>query len=77
MSLGDRLQNHLRDEQQGMLYDILFALVWVSLVSALFQFVFVTGPTWAYYLFMLCGIPAYFGFFWSLRVAKAQQDNIT
>lgn len=73
MSLGDRLQNHLRDNRQGMVHDALFALGWVGFISILFDFVFVSAPTWAYYLFLLSGVPAYFGFFWSLEIAKAQQ----
>ena len=72
MTLGDRLRDQLAGNSQGMLYDLLFAVVWVTLISALFEFVFTTAPTWAYYMFMLSGIPAYFGFFWSLEVAKAQ-----
>ena len=75
MSLGDKLQNHLRDNTRGMLYDVLFAVVWVTFISMLFEFIFLSAPMWAYYMFMLAGVPAYFGFFWSLRVAKAQQDT--
>jgi hypothetical protein len=73
MSLADKIRNHIRDNSQGMLYDVLFAVVWVSFISMLFDFVFISAPTWAYYLFLLCGIPAYFGFFWSLEIAKAQR----
>jgi len=75
MSLADRLTNHLREEKRGILHDALFALVWVTLISALFEFIFVTAPTWAYYLFMFCGIPAYFGFFISLDMALAQAES--
>lgn len=73
MSFGDRLQNHLRDNKRGMLHDVVFALVWVTFISMLFEFIFLSAPTWAYYMFMLSGIPAYFGFFWSLDMARAQQ----
>lgn len=75
MSLGDRLQEHFSDNSQGMLYDLLFAVAWATFISMLFRFIFVSAPTWAYYLFMLCGIPAYFGFFWSLEMARAQQQE--
>jgi len=75
MGLDDRLQEHLDENKRGMLYDVLFAVVWVTFISMLFEFVFLSAPTWAYYMFMLAGIPAYFGFFWSLRVAKAQQES--
>lgn len=73
MSLGDRLREQVTGNSQGMLYDLLFAVVWVTFISMLFEYIFVTAPTWAYYMFMLCGIPAYFGFFLSLEMARAQQ----
>ncbi len=54
-----------------MVADLAFAVVWVTVVSLLFEVV--DGPQWAYYLFMLAGVGAYFAFFWSLRVAREQQ----
>ncbi len=53
-----------------MLYDFVFAVAWVAFVSFLFDVVFTSAPTWAFYMFMLAGIPAYFGFFWSFELAK-------
>ncbi|PSP89055.1 hypothetical protein BRC87_08185 [Halobacteriales archaeon QS_4_66_20] len=70
MSLDDRLRQHVREHKSGMLYDLMFAVVWVALVGFLFDFVFVGAPRWAFYMFMLAGIPAYFGFFWSLELAR-------
>jgi len=72
-SVADRLRSHVSEHQTGMIQDLAFALAWVALVSLLFDFVFTSAPTWAYYLFMLAGIPAYFGFFISLEMARAQQ----
>ena len=72
MSLADRLRDHASEHRQGMLYDLVFAVVWVGVVSILFDFVFVSAPTWAYYLFMVAGIPTYFGFVFSLGQAKRQ-----
>jgi len=72
MSLVDRLRAHAHEHRQGMAYDLMFAVVWVGVVSILFDFVFVSAPTWAYYLFMGAGIPAYFGFVFSLGQAKRQ-----
>jgi hypothetical protein len=69
-SVADRVRSHTRDHRTGMLYDLVFALAWVTLVSLLFDHVFVTAPEWAYYLFMLAGIPAYFGFVASVAMAK-------
>ena len=70
MSLDDRLRQHVREHKSGMLYDLMFAVVWVALVGFLFDFVFVGAPRWAFYMFMLAGVPAYFGFFWSLELAR-------
>ena len=72
MSLADRLRDHASEHRQGMLYDLVFAVVWVGVVSILFDFVFVSAPTWASYLFMVAGIPTYFGFVFSLGQAKRQ-----
>lgn len=73
MSLADRLREHVEENQRGMLYDLMFAIVWVGFVSLLFDVVFTSAPRWAFYLFMLAGVPAYFGFFWSLEAAKAER----
>ncbi|QRV16083.1 hypothetical protein [Haloterrigena salifodinae] len=68
--LGERLEA-LREERWGMLADLVFAIVWVTLVDVIFRFL--EGPQWAYYLFMLAGIIAYFGFFASLDLARSEQ----
>ncbi|MWV65740.1 hypothetical protein GRS48_13050 [Halorubrum sp. JWXQ-INN 858] len=68
-SLADRVRSHVRDNRTGMVHDLVFALAWVTLVSLLFDYVLVSAPTWAFYLFMLAGVPAYFGFFLSLEAA--------
>ncbi|SFG46035.1 hypothetical protein SAMN04488063_2120 [Halopelagius inordinatus] len=67
MSLVDTLREH----GSGMLADLTFAIVWVTGVSLFFEFV--DGPQWAYYMFMLAGVVAYFGFFWSLDMAREQR----
>lgn len=74
MSIGDRLREHVQENRTGMLHDFMFAVVWVGFVSLLFDFVFTEAPTWAFYMFMLAGIPAYFGFFWSLELAKQSRE---
>ena len=71
MSIVDTIRNHVREHRSGMVSDLVFALVWVTIVELFFNFV--DGPQWAYYMFMLAGIVAYFGFFWSLELAKAKQ----
>ncbi|PSQ49961.1 hypothetical protein BRD19_02390 [Halobacteriales archaeon SW_7_65_23] len=49
MSLDDRLRQHVREHKSGMLYDLMFAVVWVGLVAFLSDFVSVGAPTWAFY----------------------------
>ncbi len=75
MSLADRLRDHVHEHRAGMVSDLLFAVVWVGLISVLFDFVFVDAPQWVFYMFLLAGIPAYFGFFISLEVAREQADG--
>lgn len=72
MTFTDRLRKHVSENRTGMVHDLMFAVVWVGLVSFLFEFVFASAPTWAYYLFMVAGIPAYFGFFTSLALAREE-----
>lgn len=60
-----------REERWGILTDLAFAVVWVTLVELIFGLF--GGPTWAYYMFMLAGIAAYFGFFASLKLAESQR----
>lgn len=62
-----RIGEYVQENRHGMVGDLVFAVLWVSFVNLIFQFV--DGPTWAYYMFMLAGILAYFGFFFSLSIA--------
>lgn len=75
MSITDQLREHVSDNRTGMVHDLMFAVVWVGLVSMLFDFVFTSAPSWVFYMFMLAGIPAYFGFFFSLELARSQSAN--
>jgi len=50
----------------------MFAVIWVAIVSFLFDFLFTEAPIYAFYLCLLAGIPAYFGFIISLQLAKQQ-----
>jgi hypothetical protein len=51
-----------------MLTDLVFALVWVTVVSVAFDAL--GAPQWATYLAMAAGVVAYYGFFWSLETAR-------
>lgn len=66
-NVGEWLET-AREERWGILVDLMFAIVWVTVVELLFQFV--EGPTWAYYLMMFMGIVAYFAFVWNLELAR-------
>jgi hypothetical protein len=71
MKLADTIRDHVREHRSGMLADLVFALAWVTVVSVFFDIV--EGPQWAYYLFMLSGVVAYFGFFWSLELTREER----
>ncbi|ARS88808.1 hypothetical protein [Natrarchaeobaculum aegyptiacum] len=61
-----------RAERWGLFVDLLFAIIWVTMVDVLFRII--EGPTYAYYMLMLAGIVAYFGFFASLEAAKSETE---
>ena len=60
-----------REDRWGIFVDLVFAISWVTMVEILFRVL--EGPTWAYYMFMLAGIVAYFGFVTSLEFASTDQ----
>jgi hypothetical protein len=72
-SLADRVHSHVKGNRTGMIQDLAFAVAWVTIVSLLYDFLFSASPRWVLYMFMLAGIPAYFGFFISLELAKQQR----
>jgi hypothetical protein len=67
MSL-DTLRDHVSENSRGIFADFVFAVVWVTFVTVLSDFL--DAPTTAYYLLMLAGIPAYYALFVSLDVVK-------
>lgn len=71
MSLAETIRNHVREHRSGMLTDLLFALVWVTGVTVLFDVI--RGPQWAYYLCLAAGVVAYYGFFASLDAARERR----
>lgn len=72
-SLADRLREYVSENRGGMFSDLVFAIAWVTIASLLYDFLFSTSPQWVLYMFMLAGIPAYFGFFMSLEAATARE----
>ncbi|WP_265111262.1 hypothetical protein [Halosolutus halophilus] len=59
-----------REERWGILTDLAFAIVWVTMVEVI-DYLLET-PTWVYYMLMLAGILAYFGFVWNFELATKQ-----
>ena len=45
----------------------------MTLMNVVFRLV--DGPTWAYYLFMLAGVPACYGFIATLGMAKESRKE--
>ncbi|WP_117591987.1 hypothetical protein [Haloprofundus halophilus] len=68
MSRLEAIGEHVQQHRRGMFVDLVFAMAWVTVVTLLFDFL--QAPQWAYYLAMLCGVLAYYGFFWSLEAAR-------
>ncbi|WP_302082126.1 hypothetical protein [Salinibaculum rarum] len=73
MSWLARIGTHIYENKDGMVFDLVFALTWVTIVSAFVAIV--DGPTWARYLLLVAGIPAYFGFIFSLKLAKEHEKD--
>ena len=67
-----RIGEYVVENRRGMFGDLVFAVVWVTLVNVFFELV--DGPTWAYYMFMFAGILAYFGFVFSVEWAAEAES---
>ena len=72
MSRLERLGEYVQKNRSGIFTDLVFAVVWVTLINVIFTLI--EGPQWAYYMFMLAGIVAYFGLIWSLEIAKKSTE---
>ena len=68
MSRLEAVGEHVREHRSGMVVDLAFAIVWVTVVSVSFDLL--GAPQWAHYLAMGGGVVAYYGFFWSLDAAR-------
>lgn len=62
-----------RQERWGMLTDLAFAIVWVTIVETVNYLL--EPPTLVYYMLMLAGIVAYFGFIWNFELATKLQNR--
>jgi hypothetical protein len=59
-----RVREHVVENRDTVLADLAFAVVWVAVVTLLFDVV--QGPQWAYHLTLAGGVLAHVGFFASL-----------
>ena len=66
----DRVREHVRENRDTVLADLAFAVVWVAVVTLLFDVL--QGPQWIYHLTLAGGIVAHYGFFASLDAVNAQ-----
>ena len=69
--LLETIGEHLREHRSGMLVDLVFALAWVTVVTLVFDLL-PGGPQWLYYLTLLGGVIAYYGFFASLEAVQEE-----
>lgn len=70
MSL-EALRDHVEENRRGMLVDVVFAVVWVTLATIIANALH--APDYARYILMLAGIPAYYALFISLDVLEQQE----
>ncbi len=68
MSPVDDLVSYVRKHRSGLVFDLAFAVAWVTVVTVVFDVL--GGPQWAYYLTMAAGVVAYYGFVASLEAAR-------
>lgn len=71
MTVGEAIRDHVREHRHGMLFDLVFAIAWVTVVTVLFGLI--EGPQWVYYLTMAGGAVAYYGFMTSLEATREGQ----
>ncbi|WP_435100744.1 hypothetical protein [Halarchaeum sp. P4] len=71
MSALDAVRDHVVEHHDGMLFDLVFAIAWVVLVTVLFRGF--GAPDIAYYLAMAGGVVAYYGFTYSLALARESE----
>ncbi|MFC7026532.1 hypothetical protein ACFQJ5_01315 [Halomicroarcula sp. GCM10025324] len=74
MSRLEAIGRHIQEHRSGMVVDMVFAIAWVTVVTVVLD-VLMGAPQWLYYLTLLGGIVAYYGFFWTLDAVTAGGDE--
>ena len=71
--LLETIGEHIREHRSGMFVDLVFALAWVTVVTVVVD-ILLGAPQWLYYLTLLGGVVAYYGFFGSLEGARERTE---
>lgn len=69
----DTVVETVREHGSGMFFDFVFAVVWVTAMTAVHGAL--GGPEWAYYVLLLAGVPAYFVFHASFLTARETTEE--
>jgi len=73
VSLADAVVDHVAEHHDGMLFDLVFATAWVTVVTLLFRGL--GAPQLVYYGALAAGVVAYYGFVASLEYARETNDG--
>lgn len=73
MSLVDTVVDHVAEHHDGMLFDLVFAIAWVTVVTLLFRGF--GAPELVYYGALAAGVVAYYGFVTSLEYARETSET--
>jgi hypothetical protein len=68
MTLADSIRDHVAEHHDGMLFDMVFAILWVTVVTLLFRGL--GAPQLVYYGALASGVVAYYGFAMSLEYVR-------
>jgi hypothetical protein len=74
MSRLEAIGRHIQEHRSGMVVDMVFAIAWVTVVTVVLD-VLMGAPQWLYYLTLLGGIVAYYGFFWTLEAVTGAEET--
>ncbi|MFC6863873.1 hypothetical protein ACFQGE_10385 [Halomicroarcula sp. GCM10025817] len=74
MSRLEAIGRHIQEHRSGMVVDMVFAIAWVTVVTVVLD-VLMGAPQWLYYLTLLGGIVAYYGFFWTLEAVSSDDET--
>ncbi|MFC3476310.1 hypothetical protein [Halobacterium litoreum] len=68
MTLAETVRDHVAEHHDGMLFDLVFAIIWVTVVTIVFGAL--DAPQLVYYGALASGVVAYYGFAMSMDLAR-------